>query len=109
MTMKSLLVVTAGFVVALVLGLGNALHAQTAAWALTGLVTSAAEGPMEGVLVSAARAGSTITVTVVSDERGRYRFPVSALGPGRYALKIRAAGYDLAGPAAASIAPQQTG
>src|SRR5439155_5270112 len=49
-------------------------HAQTTA-ALTGQVTSAGEGPLEGVLVSAKKAGSTVTITVVSDERGRYRFP----------------------------------
>ena len=30
---------------------------------------------MEGVLVSAQAAGSPITVTVVSDEHGRFRFP----------------------------------
>jgi len=108
MRIKALLVVAAGLVVALVLGLGNALHAQAAAWALTGGITSAVEGPMEGVLVSAKRAGSTITVTVASDARGRYRFPASALGPGRYALTIRAAGYDLAGPSSAVVAARRT-
>jgi hypothetical protein len=35
--------------------------------ALAGAVSSAEEGMMEGVLVSARRVGSTITVTVVSD------------------------------------------
>lgn len=85
----------------------SALHAQPAAVALSGRVSSAAEGFMEGVLVSAKRDGSTITVTVVSDERGRYRFPASALGPGRYGLKIRAAGYDLAGPSVAVVAPDR--
>jgi streptogramin lyase len=63
--------------------------------ALGGTVTSAEEGPMEGVLVSARGAGSTVTVTVVSDRQGRYRFPDGKLAPGRYALKIRAVGYDL--------------
>jgi streptogramin lyase len=63
--------------------------------ALTGVVSSKEEGPMEGVLVSAKRAGSTITVTVVSDAQGRYRFPASRLAPGKYALKIRASGYDV--------------
>ena len=43
--------------------------------ALTGQVTSMEEGRMEGVLVSAKKDGSTSTVTVVSDEQGRYRFP----------------------------------
>src|SRR5436190_23628064 len=39
------------------------LHAQAPA-ALTGQVSSQQEGPMEGVLVSAKKAGGTITVTV---------------------------------------------
>jgi hypothetical protein len=38
--------------------------------ALTGQVGAADEGEMEGVLVSARKAGSTITITVVSDEQG---------------------------------------
>ena len=50
--------------------------------AINGQVTSAEEGPMEGVLVSAKQAGSTITVTVVSDRDGRYRFPASRLERG---------------------------
>ena len=58
--------------------------------ALTGQVTSAEEGPMEGVLVSARRAGSTITTTVVSDRQGRYQFPRARLEPGEYTLRIRA-------------------
>src|SRR5687768_2484749 len=71
--------------------------AQAPAAALTGQVTSSEEGPMEGVLVSARQSGSTLTTTVVSDTQGRYRFPASRLGPGRYALSIRAIGYDLDG------------
>ena len=59
------------------------LHAQTPQAALSGKVTSAEEGPMEGVLVSAKKDGSTITTTVVSDEQGRYRFSCreTAVGP----------------------------
>src|SRR5688500_8347491 len=63
--------------------------------ALTALVTSAEEGQMEGVLVSATKTGSTLTTTVVSDRQGRYRFPQARLEPGQYALRIRAIGYDL--------------
>src|SRR6185503_12586595 len=59
---------------------------------------------MEGVLVSARKAGSTITVTVVSDKQGRYSFPAARLEPGKYALKVRAAGYELEGPSDASVA-----
>src|SRR5258705_1382683 len=61
---------------------------------LTGTVSSDAEGAMEGVLVKAKQVGSTITVTVVSDEHGRYAFPADNLKPGQYVLTIRATGYD---------------
>jgi len=53
---------------------------------------------MEGVIVSAKKAGSTITISVVSDAEGRYRFPSAKLDPGPYSLRIRAVGYDLEGP-----------
>src|SRR5262249_30000257 len=72
--------------------------------ALSGVVTSAEEGPMEGVLVSVKKAASTITTTVVSDREGRYRFPESRLEPGDYTIRIRAAGYDLDAPATATVA-----
>ena len=74
------------------------LHAETPSIALTGQVVSAEEGRMEGVLVSAKKAGSTITVTVVSDANGLYRFPASKIPSGQYALRIRAVGYDLESP-----------
>jgi virginiamycin B lyase len=63
--------------------------------ALTGIVSSTAEGPMEGVLVSAKRVDGSITVTVVSDSAGRYRFPFGTLKAGTYNLAIRAVGYVL--------------
>lgn len=66
--------------------------------ALAGTVSSDAEGPMEGVLVKAKRVGGPITVTVVSDEHGRYVFPVNVLKPGRYAIAVRAVGFDLPEP-----------
>jgi len=72
--------------------------------ALGGRVSSAAENAMEGVLVSAKRADSNMTVTVVSDAQGRYRFPASRLEPGRYTITVRAVGYDLARRAMAEIA-----
>ena len=73
-----------------------------------GVVSSAEEGPMEGVLVGAKKVGSTITTTVVSDEHGRYRFPASKLTPGQYALRIRAVGYDLASPGTLEVTATQT-
>jgi virginiamycin B lyase len=78
--------------------------AGTPAAALTGTVSSSEEGMMEGVLVSARRDGATITVTVDSDEHGRYTFPRSRLEPGHYSLRIRAVGYELDGAASADIA-----
>jgi virginiamycin B lyase len=68
---------------ALVLAFQPSIQAQQPAAALTGLVSSAEEPVMEGVLVSATRDGSNTTVTVVTDADGRYRFPVSRLAPGR--------------------------
>ncbi len=52
--------------------------------ALTGQVTSAEEGPMEGVLVTAKKTNSTIAITVVSDAQGRYRFPAAKLDAGHF-------------------------
>jgi virginiamycin B lyase len=75
--------------------------------ALTGQVSSQKEGFMEGVAVGAKKEGSTITVNVMSDEKGRYNFPASKLGPGRYALKIRAAGYDLDGPKEVNVVAEK--
>jgi virginiamycin B lyase len=76
--------------------------------ALTGQVSSVEEGPMEGVLVNAKRAGSNMTVTVVSDAQGRYRFPAARLEPGKYAITIRAVGYELPSRATADIAAEGT-
>ena len=76
--------------------------------ALTGLVTSAEEGPMEGVLVSARKTGATITTTVVTGRDGRYRFPQARLEPGSYTLRIRAIGYDLESDATASLVARKT-
>src|SRR5215471_18741710 len=75
---------------------------------LSGSVSSAEEGMMEGVLFSAKRDGSTITTAVVSDDRGHYAFPAGRLEPGHYALSIRAVGYDLAGPSSAEIEAGKT-
>ena len=81
--------------------------AQQAAPALTGTVTAGPEA-LEGVLVSARKSGSTITVTVVSDKDGHYSFPAARLEAGDYGLRIRAVGYDLDGPAQVSIAADKT-
>ena len=80
----------------------SALQAQ-AGVALTGRVISDAEGPMEGVVVTARNEGSTISMSVVTDNRGRYNFPEAKLGSGDYQLKIRAIGYEILGPTAIDV------
>ena len=62
---------------------------------LAGKVISQAEGAMEGVIVGAKKQGSTITTWVVSNAQGEYNFPRERLGPGRYAISVRAVGYEL--------------
>jgi streptogramin lyase len=94
----------AGFVWLVVAG---SSAAQQAGPALTGKVT-ADQGALEGVLVSAKKRDSTITITVVSDKDGGYSFPAARLEPGVYSLRIRAVGYDLDGPAQVSIAADKT-
>jgi len=95
-TLRPVFAIAAFFLVA------GLLSAESAA--LSGKVTSAEEGSMEGVLVSAKKDGSTITTTVVSDAHGLFRFPASRMQAGRYGLRIRAAGYDLESPATVEIA-----
>jgi virginiamycin B lyase len=86
--MVSLVVFVVGFVMA-------ETPSRSASPALTGKVTSQAEGVMEGVLVGAKKEGSTITTWVVSDAQGRYAFPRDRMEPGKYSIKVRAAGYEL--------------
>ncbi|MBI4888601.1 MAG: carboxypeptidase regulatory-like domain-containing protein [Acidobacteria bacterium] len=93
---------------ALVAGTVAGTAAQSAPAALAGIVSSPYEGAMEGVLVSAKRAGSTMTVTVVSDASGRYSFPRARLEPGTYALRIRAVEYELESAGSATVTAAHT-
>ncbi len=103
---QSLLLIATAF--ALALGPSD-LNAQgQSPAALTGTVSSEKEGAMEGVVVSAKKAGSTVTISVASDGNGRYSFPAARLEPGQYALGIRAVGYDLDAPRTAEIAAGRT-
>src|SRR5438128_1062117 len=88
---------------ALALPLMLAIGAPQAAAQLSGQVTAAGEGPVEGVVVSAKRAGSTITTSLISNAQGRFTFPADRLESGQYSLEIRAAGYELEGPTAATV------
>src|SRR5213596_4109829 len=81
----------------------NAVRAEGDA-ALTGVVSSEAEGKMEGVVVTAHRPGSIVQVSVTTDAEGRYSFPRNRLEPGQYTLSIRAVGYDIDSPATAAVA-----
>ena len=90
--------------VAFAITLPAASAAQTPS-ALTGLVSSADEAAMEGVLVSATKAGSTITTTVVTGADGRFNFPTDRLTPGKYNLAVRAIGYQLDAPKTVEIKP----
>ena len=94
MEIKRVLLIAGGALAAILLQTASArLHAEAQTeLALSGQVTSAEEGPMEGVAVSAKKDGSTISVSVVTNAAGRFAFPVARLEPGHYALKARAAG-----------------
>jgi streptogramin lyase len=99
--------VTAVAAVAAVLAAGAITAAPAAALPsamLAGQVSSAEEGAMEGVVISARKDGSTITVSVMSDASGHFAFPAAKLEPGRYTFKARAVGYDLEGAPAAEVA-----
>src|SRR2546425_1422452 len=73
---------------------------------LTGHIKSDEEGLMEGVAVSARRAGSNVTLTVISNAKGVYSFPQNRLEAGQEPITVRAVGYDLAKPGTvAGLAP----
>jgi streptogramin lyase len=76
--------------------------------ALTGQVTSDAEGAMEGVVVTARKDGSIVSTSVTTDAKGRYAFPENRLEPGHYNIAIRAVGYDLPAPASANVITERT-
>jgi virginiamycin B lyase len=95
-------------VLALVVWTGAAYAQTQPPAALAGTVSSAKEGPMEGVVVSAKKADSTVTISVATDDKGRFSFPATKLEPGQYALSTRAIGYDLEGPKTAEVLAGQT-
>src|SRR4051812_1433837 len=76
--------------------------------AISGQVSSEAEGAMEGVVVTARKNGAKFSVSVVPDAQGRYSFPADRLEPGQYGLTIRAVGYDLSGKPPADVAVEKT-
>ena len=69
---------------------------------LSGKVSGPGEPAMEGVVVNAKK--GIVTVSVVSNDKGEFKFPADKIGPGDYALTIRAVGYNLEGPKTVSVA-----
>ena len=76
--------------------------------ALSGQVTSDAEGAMEGVVVTARKDGSIVSTSVTTDAKGHYAFPENRLEPGHYTVAIRAIGYDLPALVSANVAAERT-
>jgi virginiamycin B lyase len=104
-TSRLLPIMTAGSAVILFQMAPQSAAAQSPTPAvLTGQISSEAEGLMEGVVVTAKKAGSTVSVSVITDAQGRFSFPANRLEAGKYQLAIRAIGYDLGGPATAVVA-----
>ncbi|MGB6893441.1 MAG: carboxypeptidase-like regulatory domain-containing protein, partial [Xanthobacteraceae bacterium] len=102
--MKLSMVAMAVLAAALVQAGPSAANAKDAPAAITGQVSSDAEGAMEGVVVTAHKDGSIVSVSVTTDKTGHFAFPENRLEPGHYTLAIRAVGYDLAAPAATELA-----
>src|SRR5215831_9906838 len=98
----NLILALAATVAAMVLP--NVVYSADAQPALTGTVSSEAEGKMEGVVVTAHQAGSIVEVSVTTNAEGRYSFPRTHLKPGEYTLATRAVGYDLDYPGKATVA-----
>jgi streptogramin lyase len=66
--------------------------AQVARSGLIGTTTAAGGGTLEGVVVSARAHGSSITTSVLTDDRGEYVFPPLDSGP--YDVWAQATGYQ---------------
>ena len=105
--MRSLLLLTVMAALAAAVSIGplpHSVQAQADGPALCGTASAAEGGALEGVLVTARREGAPMSVTVSTNQQGRYCFPRTHLAPGEYALRIRATGYDLDGSPRAVVA-----
>src|ERR1700692_4343100 len=58
---------------------------------ISGVVKDPAGAPFRGAFVHAQNAQSKITMSVMSDNQGRYRIP--NLAPGEYQIRVTATGY----------------
>src|SRR3954466_6168841 len=84
------------------------LNAGCALAQLNGRIVSP-DGALEGVVVSARKEGSPVSVSVVSNAAGEYAFPAGRLEPGRYGMRIRATGYELDGLVSMELADAGAG
>src|SRR5689334_11225591 len=108
MRTKGLLTIAAATLALVIFrGAPQSLSAAGAA-AVSGTVSSAEESKMEGVVVTARKDGGNFAVSVVSDKSGKYSIPRTHLEPGNYAISVRAPGYDLTDPGAATVAAGKT-
>src|SRR6516165_3580928 len=108
-TMRSKLMLTlTASAAALLLALANQPVWAQEEPALTGTVSSEAEGNMEGVVVTVAQPGSIVRVSVTTDAQGRYALPQSRLLPGEYTISIRAVGYEIDAPTKAMVEAEKT-
>ncbi len=108
MKSRLLLSLTAGVAILALQASPHPAWAQGKAAAITGVVSSEAEGAMEGVVVTAKKAGAKLSISVITDAQGRYSFPADRLEPGQYNITMRAVGYDLSGKPTADVAPGKT-
>src|SRR5215471_14519946 len=104
----SILAMTTALTAGLLLGAAALRADERAPAALTGQVTSDAEGAMEGVVVTARKDGSIVSTSVTTDAKGRYAFPENRLEPGHYNIAIRAVGYDLSALATVNVIAERT-
>ena len=65
--------------------------------ALSGTVSSADEGLMEGVVVILRNLNSTVLTAVTSDSAGHFQFNQDRVTGGDYEISVRAVGYELLG------------
>jgi streptogramin lyase len=86
--------------------LGSGAEKSVAGPVLTGTIRGTDGMAMEGVAISAAAVGGTITTSVYSDEQGRFYFP--ALPSGKYRVWAQAVGYH-AGRAEVELAATRAG
>src|ERR1700730_8901960 len=105
---RKLMLTLTGSAAALLLVLANQPVSAQDESALTGTVSSEAEGNMEGVVVTAAQPGSIVRVSATTDARGRYVFPQNRLVPGEYTISIRAVGYEIDAPTKAMVEDEKT-